>query len=107
MPLTTSGPRWDLSGRPSAGKPILGRTGAVAQVAAATASGREVIIAAGYDRVIRIWDTDAGDLQSGMIVSDTPVKDIAVATVHGRSVLIIQNVADGTPILWVLGTSTQ
>jgi len=89
VPPTTSGPRWDLSSRPSARKPILGRTGTVAQVAAATASGREVIIAAGYDRAIRIWESDTDDLQSDMIVGDTPIKDIAVATVHSRSVLIV------------------
>jgi len=77
---------------PSAGKPILGRTGTVAQVAAATASGREVIIAAGYDGVIRIWDSDTGDPQSDMIAGDTR-QGLAVATARGKSVLIVQNVA--------------
>jgi WD40 repeat protein len=95
---------WDLGDRPSAGKPIPGRAGTVVQLAAATANGREIIVAAGYDRVIRIWDGDTGEMLRDMITGDTPVKDIAMATVHGRSVLIIQNVADSTPGLWDLGT---
>jgi WD40 repeat protein len=95
---------WDLGDRPSAGKPIPGRTGTVVQLAASTANGREIIIAAGYDRVIRIWDGDTGEMLHDMITGDTPVKDIAMATIHGRSVLIIQNVASSTPALWDLGT---
>jgi WD40 repeat protein len=95
---------WDLAGRPLAGKPVPGRTGTVTQLAAATANGREIIIATGYDRVIRIWDGDTGEMLHEMITGDTPVKDIAVVTIHGRSVLIIQNVADSTTALWDLGT---
>lgn len=95
---------WDLAAGPPPGKPVPGRARTVAQLAAASANGREVIISAGYDRVIRIWDGDTGELLHDMITGNTPVKDLAVVTIDGRSVLIIQNIVNSTTALWDLGT---
>ncbi len=94
---------WAIGGRPPVGQPVPGRSH-VTQVAAAMVNGSEVIIARGYDRTIRIWDSDTGQMQRDMFVGYDPVKDMAVTTLHGRSVLIAQNIASNTPVLWDPGT---